>query len=245
MKSLLALASALAVLLSANAYADPFTISYLAPGVQASSASTNVETFNNATISNGTLTTTFNGGGVTGTYTGSFALENSGEYGGANGTGAFITTGAGWGLGNTYTLTLSQNENYFGMWISALDAGNDLTFYNGGTLVDTFTPDDLIAAVGSCPGSAYCGNPNSGQDAAEQFAFVNFYDSTGSFNKIVFTQTTSAGYETDNHTVATLAGAPGGSTLGVTPEPSSLMMLSTGALTGAGILRRRMRLSRA
>ena len=38
---------------TSSAHADTFSVSYLAPGVQASSDSTSVETFDNATVSNG------------------------------------------------------------------------------------------------------------------------------------------------------------------------------------------------
>ena len=38
--------------------------------------------------------------------------------------------------------------NYFGYRLSALDTGNQLAFLKGGTVVGTFTPADLIAALG-------------------------------------------------------------------------------------------------
>jgi hypothetical protein len=84
------------------------------------------------------------------------------------------------------------------VWISALDAGNQLQFYNGNTLVYTFTSQNLINALGSCAWghlfNAYCGNPNSYySDSGELFAFVNFTDTAGTFNKIVFKQTGTGG----------------------------------------------------
>ena len=54
----------------------------------------------------------------------------------------------------SYTLTLSNPVNYFGMWFSALDQGNQLTFYNNSTLVFTFTPSDYAQLVGVCPTNA-------------------------------------------------------------------------------------------
>ena len=73
---------------ASSALADTFHITYLGPGVQVSSDSTYVETFNSF---NGS-TTTFNGSGITGTYTGSFTISDPNLFGGADGTGKFITT---------------------------------------------------------------------------------------------------------------------------------------------------------
>lgn len=238
MKRSLSLIVLAASFITAAAHADTFKISYLAAGVQASTApNTSTETFNATTTGKSAgYTTTFGNSGITGTYSGNFSFANADLYGGANGTGNYITTG----FGSQYTLTLNQNVNYFGLWVSALDAGNDLKFYNGSTLLLDFTGSQLSSATGSCPGSAYCGNPNSGQDQGEQFAFINFYNSTGTFNKIVFSETLSnAGFESDNHTIGNICNTPGGTPLSVTPEPSSLALLGTGILGVAGYGRRR------
>ena len=95
-----------------------------------------------------------------------------------------------------------RGDNYFGLWFSALDNGNDLKFYDGSTLLLDFTPALFQKLTGACP-NAFCGNPNSqflGQDGNEQFAFLNFFDTTGYIDEIVFTETTSAGLESDNQT---------------------------------------------
>lgn len=99
------------------------------------------------------------------------------------------------------TLTLNSAVSYFGLWWSAGDPGNVLNFYNGSTLVAHFTTQNLIDNLPS----AYKGNPNktfAGQDSAEGFAFINFYATVGtSWDKVIFSNTGSSGFESANDTV--------------------------------------------
>jgi hypothetical protein len=227
------------------AFASTISVSYLAPGVQDPSAITpNYETFNTpGSIVGGAFVTTFNGSGITGTYSGDDYQAPADQYNGAGGTGSYNDVDTQ----GTYTLTLSTGVNYFGYYLGALDAGNQLQLFDGNTLVYTFTPQDLINALGTCDGSGsnpYCGNPHSpytGDNNRQLYAYVNFYDSGATFDKIVFTETIpDAGYESDNHAVAILTTPPGGTPLNPVPEPSSLVLLGTGVLGIAGAMRRKL-----
>ena len=225
--------------------ADTFSVTQLGAGVQTPSPSTTTfyETFTNPLA--GGNTTTFGGSGITGTYSGDFAVTAASQYGGAGGTGNFMDTTTPGGQPGSYTLSLSAQVNYFGLWFSALDAGNILSFYDGSTLVYTFDAASYASLVGNCPNAsnAYCGNPNSaflGDDNGQQYAYLNFLDTTGTFNSVVFTESPAVGqFESDNHAIAqdvvTIPGTP----LTPTPEPSSLVLLGTGILGVAGAIKRK------
>ncbi len=232
------------VILSAapNVWADTFAVTQLGAGVQTPSASTTTfyETFTNPLA--GGNTTTFGGSSITGTYSGDFVINPADQYGGAGGTGNYIDTTTPGGQPGSYTLSLSAQVNYFGLWFSALDAGNILQFYDGSTLVETFDAASYASLVGNCP-NPYCGNPNAnflGQDSGQQYAYLNFLDTTGTFNKIVFTEDPAVGqFESDNHAIAQDVTTIPGTPLTPTPEPSTLMLFGTGILGVAGAIRRR------
>ena len=184
------------------------------------------------------------GNEITGTYRGGFQSYAADDYGGAGGGGRYPEI---FPADGSYTLTLGTASgvpgvNYFGLWFSALDGGNLLQFYQDSTLLYSFTPDDFIALVGACPGSnAFCGNPNNGADSGEQFAFLNFFDTTpdGYFNRIVFSQTGGGGFESDNHTVGYQDPPnPTGNDI-YTPEPGSLWLFAPGGIVLALLAGRR------
>ncbi len=192
-------------ILPAGAYTSDMVLTYAeSPGATNSSlADTSIFTFNG--YSNGTHVTNAVWTGV-GTYSQIYVI-NANQYGGANGT-PYSVESAKSGLGGnpTTTLTLNTSVAYFGLWWSAGDPNNFLSFYSGNNLVASFNTTNLFNALPS----TYLGNPTSGykgQDATEKFAFLNFYGLNGTtFDKIVLSDpSTLSGFESDNHTVRSAA----------------------------------------
>jgi hypothetical protein len=185
-------------------------------------------------------------GAISGSYSGGLEMYAADQYGGAGGTGYYPEL---FSTGNGYTLTLTTSGtlpgvNYFGLWFSALDSGNELQFYENNTLLLTFTPAMFESLVGACPSktNAFCGNPNTdflNDDSGEQFAFLNFFDQNGYFNKIVFTESGGGGFESDNHTVAYMdPPTPSGTVIsGEAPEPGSFVLLVSGLIILIGFSR--------
>lgn len=96
------------------------------------------------------------------------------------------------------TLTLNTPSSYFGFYWSAGDSSNMLQFYKGNNLVAEFTTKSLLSNL---PGDYY-GNPlNRSTNKGEPYAFINFYgDISTTWDKIVMTNATSSGFESDNYT---------------------------------------------
>jgi|GEM_PF-696786 len=171
-------------------------------------------------------------GGVTGPYP---ELYGPKALGGGSGTAS-------------YGLALSAagvpGVNYFGVWISALDAYNNLTIYDGQNVIAQFNAATLQAQLGSCPASAYCGNPTLGEkgaDNGELFAYVNVFDLDGYITNVVFSDDGATGFESTNdavayintvHSVGTVLGAQN------VGEPGTLAIFGV-ALIGLGLVRRR------
>ena len=243
----------LTLLALTSAFADAFVVTAEKPGVQVPPVGLSYESFNNqtphTTLNGSTFITNFGLNQYSGTYSGTIVWFPADQYGGAGGTGVYPEVFTG----QSYTLQIAPQgnapaANYFGMWFSALDQGNLLQFYKGNNLVYSFTPAAFIQIVGGCPnaGNAYCGNPTAdfkGGESREQFAYLNFWDSNGSFDKVVFSKTTKCGgcgFESDNHVVAYLTNGPGGLPISTTPEPGTLLLLGSGLTGMAAILRRKL-----
>lgn len=106
----------------------------------------------------------------------------------------------------TSTLFLATDSSYFGLWWSAGDARNVLSFYNGDDLVSRFTTSSLLAPLPA----EYDGNPlNRRVNSREPYAFINFFgDADTSWDRIVFSNDGSSGFESDNFTTRVAAWDP-------------------------------------
>ena len=174
--------------------------------------------------------------GQLGTYYSSIGLYSTGAaivapdlFGGANSTN-YISVGQESGA-LSYSLTFYSPQAFFGLDWTGGDGSNKLQFYNGSTLVGTFTTFDIQAAlppnfVDYIP---YFGNPNDGSDPLEPFFYVNFFsnDPSTNFTSVVFSNfDTTTGFESDNQSIV--------------PEPSALGLLGAG-LGAISLIRRRQR----
>jgi hypothetical protein len=213
------------------AKADTFFLNYEAPGVQSTTATFSIMGVENFDTRAGAFSTDYGASGViTGTYGGSVQILPADQYGGAGGVGNYIVAFPGAPSQLTLVNDPVKNPdgiNYFGYWLSALDAGNQVVFKKAGVQVGALTPGDVLAQVSGQP--AYFGNPNPaflGQNSGQPYAFINFYDTTGTFDEVDFTQNMIGGYESDNHTVGFFTKI-GGVTTAV-PEPSAWIMMGLG-----------------
>lgn len=191
-----------------------------APGVQATTMpGTITENFNSLTP--GAL-----GAFVSpiGTYSSGAEIVAPNAYGGADQTN-YIAVGAQSGT-TSYTLTFDGLQSYFGLYWSAADANNVLEFFDGGTMVGDFTTATALGPLSS----AYLGNPNTGADPGEKFAFLNFNSTSPStdFTSVEFLNSLGTGFESDNHTI-----------LAPTPEPSEYGFLLGGVALVGLLIRRR------
>lgn len=204
------------------------------PGVQ----STTVENANTYSFDNlgagSHSNVTYDFGGITGTYD-QLYITDANAYGGAN-SSVYPTADYKIGGVNSYSLTLSDSVNYFGMWWSAGDQSNLLEFYLGNNKVAQY---QTSTTMGTLP-DTYYGNPNTGEVKSEPYAYLNFFGTDGTvFDRIVFSTTSSGpGFESDNHALLKVAAPGDGLDVSDVPEPSTYALLGSAAVV-LGILRKR------
>jgi hypothetical protein len=235
----------------------PFTVRWESevPGSQFTTATFTaggaVETFNEQLAEPG-VRQSFAGNfgpGYSGNYRGVQILPAD-QYGGSGGVGNYAVA---LNSGSTYSLDFSQSTDpvtYFGYWLSALDAGNRVSFFGPhNKLLFTFTPQDVINSINAQPNASdYYGNPNGnflGQDSGEPFVFVDFFADPGvTFSKVVFNEVNfGGGYESDNHTVGEWLTQGTGTLVTITPAPAPepaawALMIAGFGLIGAAMRRR-------
>jgi hypothetical protein len=165
-----------------------------------------------------------------GTYTGG-QVAAAGQYGGAGGTGRYDVVGLG--TTTTQTVAFSSDKTYFGLWWSAGDPANKLEFYDNSVLVGSFVIGSIIPFLSP----AYLGNPNSGQNASEYYAYLNFTGTGGTvFDQVVFSNVGVSGFESDNHSTFDQPITPPGNS--VPDTGASVVLLAMGALAVTMLNRR-------
>ena len=175
-------------------------------------------------IGNG-ITVAFSGTGagaislpdVPGRYAAPFITGSNGaSFGDLQATGPDQTQYLSTGIGEV-TLQLDGPNQYFGLLWGSVDDYNTLSFYNGATLLFSFTGHDVDA------------HANGNQGAAGTF-YVNI-NSDVSFNRVV-ASSTQYGFEFDNVALALNPVPP--INVSPIPEPETYAMLLAGlALVGA------------
>ncbi len=183
------------------------------------------------------------------TPTSQINISNANQYGGANGT-RFMAFGAQSGTGGAITLDLDAHHTYFGFWWSAGDPFNGITLYHNDLELARVSTSEITsllagATVTAIDGSVYDtalyrGNPNTGENVSQNYAYVSIVVQGAAFNRIQFDNggLTTSGFESDNHSIyfgnvtvpgdAVWVGEIQGIPDVVIPEPAASMLVAAG-----------------
>ncbi len=213
-KSLVAAASL--VLLTSSSAQAVLVVTYAENSNSYNSTLTNTKvlTFDNLTARSKVTNYAWTNNSATVGTIDQFYVQASDQYGGAGASGSSYPVQSqsvgGSNATPTTTITFSTSQGYYGLWWSAGDPANVLTFYSGNTLVAQFTTASLLTRLASSPD--YYGNPRTNQNGSEAYAFINFFGVTGTtWDRIVMSNQGSSGFESDNWTtrVGTYGTEPG------------------------------------
>jgi hypothetical protein len=127
--------------------------------------------------------------------------------------------------GDKVTINLDNYLNYFGIDWGAISDNNTFSFYNGNTLIKSFTTQD-VNPVAPIKASQHGGQGNG---------YLHFYSDSSNdiFNKIVISQasTNGGGFESDNHSFHLGTGRFTGFDPKSVPEPSVILgMVAVGGM---------------
>jgi hypothetical protein len=229
-------AAALLAILAGSRVDAGLVVSIDAPGVQASTVpGVTTETFNE--FSPGRYSSLSSDIGTLTGVSGQFSIQSADQYGGAGGVGSYIAIGAQAGSIAPVLLTLNGPQAYFGIWVSAADQFNQISFYSGSQLVAAYNaPAGLADIAKFADASQYFGNPNNGEDPSEPFGYLNFTGLNGTtFTSVVLANsgTPATGFESDNWSVSSVAPSsiPGTVISGV-PDPSSMILAGVACVIG-------------
>ncbi len=235
--------------------AGAFTVTFEHPDTQSSTKTTNTFEIDFDEIDldgAGNVTSS----GVTYTYSSDYEVIPADQYGGADGTGEYIRNSIS--DGTSFRIDISADQDYFGFWWSAGDSANTIKLYDNDSLVFTFDTQDIIDLLPNTSGTTitsidgqtayntqnYYGNPNTGQNTPEPYAFINFYaEGSEVYNRIDFENPDARGrFESDNHTFSTFAQSPNQNVEVYVPfnfSPTIGLLLSGCGLLGIRYLKQR------
>ena len=102
--------------------------------------------------------------------------------------------------GNSVTINLEKNSNYFGLDWGAISRGNTFTFYQGDTLVKSYNTSD-VNPVAPFRSLAQGQGEGSFAGQGEGNGYVHFWADTDSevFDRVVISQMDTTAFESDNH----------------------------------------------